>query len=119
MEVLERHLRQGFGVELVDQHRLLRVGADATTDLGEVFIELKSFAGELPDSVSLTPHEAKRALEKRGNYLLAVVAGLERGRTTRVRIFSDPLYRLEIVPDRRIRLCGVSTKTSLRGIEGQ
>jgi hypothetical protein len=116
LEVLERQLREQFGVALVDQHRLQRVGADATDDLGSVYIELKASAGELSDTVTLTPHEAKRALTSRSNYLLAVVAGLQRGSTTRVRIFSDPLYRLEIVPDRRIRLSGVRTKPTVRGI---
>src|SRR5262249_48219613 len=54
LEVLHRHLREQFSVDLVDQHRLQRVGADATDELGEIYVELKAFAAELPDTVTLT-----------------------------------------------------------------
>jgi hypothetical protein len=92
-----------------------RLGADRTDDLGEV--STQGVSAELPDTVTPTPHESKRTLVSRGDFFLIVAAGLQRGSTTRVRIFSDPLYPLEIVPDRRISLSECS-RTRLRHRSG-
>ena len=80
----------GESTELRDYRHLRGVGADAIDKLRRYF-EIKSFYGPLPDQVDLTANEAERAFLEGDKFFLAVVAGLEEGYDTVVRIFSNPL----------------------------
>jgi hypothetical protein len=116
LEVLDKYLREMFSVELVDQHHIKRVGSDAVDELAGLWIEMKAHGRDIPDTETLTAHEAERAWKEGPNYLLAVVGGLEQGERARVRIFSDPLKRLDYYPDRGIRLAGVRKKKTVKAI---
>jgi len=47
-----------------------------------------------PPNVKLTPNEFERALKEGSKYYLAVIAGLEEGYETVVRIIADPVNSL-------------------------
>jgi hypothetical protein len=89
------------------------VGADALDELGRAF-EIKSFAGAMPNKVTLTANEAERAIRDGGKYYLAVISGLESGYETVVRIISDPVHVLDVQRSTSIVLGGVlSTKGAI------
>lgn len=94
--------------DLKDFRHLQGVGADAFDRLERAF-EIKSFAMGMPDQVSLTANEFARALKDGKRYYLAVVAGLEEGYETIVRIIADPVHTLD--PQK-------STTVVLGGIQG-
>jgi hypothetical protein len=48
----------------------------------------------MPSTVKLTANEFERALKEGAKYYLAVVAGLEEGYETVVRIIADPVHTL-------------------------
>jgi hypothetical protein len=79
---------------LRDFRRFQGVGADALDDLKRHF-EIKSFARTMPPTVKLTANEFERALREGAKYYLAVVAGLEEGYETVVRIIADPVNTLQ------------------------
>ena len=78
---------------LRDFRRFQGVGSDALDNLKRHF-EIKSFARAVPPNVTLTPNEFERALKEGSKYYLAVVAGLEEGYETVVRIIADPVNSL-------------------------
>jgi hypothetical protein len=78
---------------LRDFRRFQGVGADALDNLKRHF-EIKSFARTMPSTVKLTANEFERALKEGAKYYLAVVAGLEEGYETVVRIIADPVHTL-------------------------
>jgi hypothetical protein len=79
---------------LRDFRRFRGVGADALDDLKRHF-EIKSFARTMPATVTLTANEFESALKEGAKYYLAVVAGLEEGYETVVRIIADPVHTLQ------------------------
>jgi Protein NO VEIN, C-terminal len=78
---------------LHDFRRFQCVGADALDNLKRHF-EIKSFARAMPPNVKLTANEFERALKEGSKYYLVVVAGLEEGYETVVRIIADPVNTL-------------------------
>ena len=107
-DVLRRVLRTASR-KSDDFRAIRRLGADVVDDLGRYF-EIKGSFGPGYDSITLTPHEAKRAqVAKRGEFFLAIVTGLEKGYETHVRIIPDPLDTLGWGED------GSLTLTGLRG----
>jgi hypothetical protein len=83
------------------------VGADARDKLRRYF-EIKATYGELPDEVTLTANEAERALREGNKFFLAVVAGLEEGYDTVVKIFPNPVRNLTMKPTTSVTLAGIS-----------
>ncbi len=92
--------------DLQDFRHLHGVGADALDQLERAF-ELKSFATVMPDRVELNANEFKRALQDSRKYHLALVAGLEEGYETIVRIIADPVHTLDVHKSTTIVLTGV------------
>jgi hypothetical protein len=76
--------------DVVDIRKRRGAGADATVDW-KTFVEIKSFFGDPPSSVSLTRHECARAREAGRDFILAIISGLGEGFETRVRLIPDPL----------------------------
>ncbi len=83
------------------------IGADAIDDLHQLF-EIKMASGaDIPDEVTLTPSEARRAQEER-DFFLVVVSGLEEmSGVLRVRFIFDPLNRLTVRSKGDLTLSGV------------
>lgn len=94
-----------------DFHHLRGVGADAL-DKVRRFFELKTSYGALPDEVSLTGNEVERAIREGNNYFLAVVAGLEEGYETVVRIIANPLRNLTVKDNTSVTLAGLHSVQS-------
>ena len=80
--------------DLADMTALRGIGADALDKVNRPF-ELKAYAQEMPDSVTLTANEAQRA-DLTPGFCLVVVSGLEEGQHTRVVIVVDPLRTLPL-----------------------
>ncbi|HEY8885219.1 MAG TPA: hypothetical protein VIO35_07910, partial [Chloroflexota bacterium] len=93
-------------VEIEDWRRLRGLGSDAHDALGR-FIELKHSTREMPDHVVLTANEAERATLATGNFYLVVVAGLEEGFQTTVKIIPRPLQNLAWQPTTSVSLGGI------------
>jgi hypothetical protein len=106
LQALAAAIDDGF-VELRAFNRRRGIGADALR--GEEFFELKTSEREMPDHVDLTANEYRRALERGKTFYLVVVAGLEQGFETALRIIPDPANVLEASP---------ATDIELRGIRG-
>ena len=66
-----------------------------------------AYYGPLPDDITLTGAEATRAFLERDKFNLAVVAGLEEGYDTVVKIFPNPLRILELKPNTSVTLTGI------------
>lgn len=78
------------------------------------FFELKVHAGPIPESVSFTGAEFRRAQETE-QFFLVVVGNVERGvKDPEVRIITDPLHHLRVLPQGSISLGGVRDAKSLR-----
>lgn len=92
--------------DLKDFRHLQGMGADAFDRLERAF-EIKSFAMAMPDQVSLTANEFARALKDGKKYCLAVVAGLEEGYETIVRIIADPVHTLDPQKSTTVVLGGI------------
>jgi hypothetical protein len=92
-------------VELRAFNHLRGIGADALR--GEEFFELKAHERDMPDHVELTPNEYRRALERGKKFYLVVVAGLEEGFETVLRIIPDPATALEASAATGIELRGI------------
>jgi hypothetical protein len=107
LEVLDKCMWEWYGLDLSDQHAFALVGSDAVDEFAGIWVELKACAGEVPDSVSLTAAEGKRAVLEGKRYLLAVVSGLAQGATPDVRIIADPINTLDPSFDRSIRVSGI------------
>jgi hypothetical protein len=89
-----------------DYRHLRGIGADAVDRLRR-FFEIKATFGQMPDTVTLTPDEAQRAFRESEKFFLAVVAGLEEGYETVVKIFPNPLRTLELRDNTSVTLGGV------------
>jgi len=101
---LEKAIGEG-SVELRDFQRLRGVGADAMQE--ESFFELKSHGGAMPDHVGLTPNEYEQAVIQGSKYFLVVVAGLEEGHETVVRLIPNPAKVLEARSSSGIEVYGI------------
>ena len=95
----------GGSVELRAFNHLRGIGADALK--GEEFFELKAHERDIPDHVELTLNEYRRALERGRKFYLVVVAGLEEGFETVLRIIPDPANVLEASAATGIELRGI------------
>lgn len=91
---------------LEDFSAIHQVGADSIDDLKRYW-ELKVYAGEAPDEVRFEASEFERAAREKGDYYLAVISGLEEGKQTEIRLFSDPLRTLKWRSVSRLRLSGI------------
>ena len=78
-----------------DYRHLRGVGADALDKLRRYF-EIKATYGALPDEVTLTANEAECAFREGDRFYLAIVAGLEEGYETVVRIIPNPPRNLAL-----------------------
>jgi hypothetical protein len=96
----------GHVTELRDYRHLRGVGADALDKLRRYF-EIKATYGTLPDEVTLTANEAERAFIEGNRFYLAIVAGLEEGYDTVVRIIPNPLRNLAFKPSTSVTLAGI------------
>lgn len=102
------HLLDGAGDQrLVDFRNRQRVGADGAIDWRR-FVELKAFGRSMPGSVELTAAEYGRAARAGREYLLVMVAGLEEGMDTRVKIVFDPVKSATVGKSEKIRLSGLA-----------
>ncbi len=61
----------------------------------------------MPDQITLTANEFERALRDGNKYYLAVVAGLEEGFETVIRIIANPVLTLEVQESTSVVLAGV------------
>jgi hypothetical protein len=111
LQVLQAAIN-GKLAQLRDYRHLRGVGADALDKLKRYF-EIKAYYGRLPDEVSLTYDESVRAVREGEKSFLAVIAGLEVGYDTVVKIFNNPLRTLEIKPNTTVILGGVTTRQTL------
>lgn len=109
VDVLRLALTQPGTTDLEDVRRLRGIGGDVVDQRGRVF-ELKASAGEVPNEISLTANEAERAARVGKDFFLVVVAGLERGYETTVRIIADPLRSLDWRPNAHVTLTGIRSK---------
>ena len=113
LEVLQLAINGDF--EEMRDYRLLRgTGADALDRLRR-FFELKAHFGSIPNEISLTDAEHERAVQERGRFVLAVVAGLEEGYDTIVKVIPDPLRSLRMKPSTSVTLTGIRSASS--GVE--
>jgi hypothetical protein len=101
-----RSAPRAYSPDLRDFRHLQGVGADALDRLKRAF-EIKSFARGMPDQVTLTANEFKRALQDGTKYHLAAVAGLEQGYDTVVRIIADPVHVLDVQKSTAVVLGGI------------
>ncbi len=76
-----------------DFQALRGIGADGVIDW-RTFVELKAVARETPAQVVFTEKEFLRAKERKGEFLLVVVSGLEEGFDTEITIYENPLLSL-------------------------
>lgn len=108
VEVLRRVLETDKRT-LRDLRKVVRLGADVMDNLGKYF-EIKAAAGEMPDSIDLQYSQIERAVrERREDWFLVVVAGLEVGYETKLRFIADPLRHLTFVEKGSAHLAGVRT----------
>jgi hypothetical protein len=96
----------GHVTELRDYRHLRGVGADALDKLRRYF-EIKATYGALPDEVTLTGNEAERAVREGDRFYLAIVAGLEQGYETVVRIVPNPLRNLVLKDSTSVTVAGI------------
>jgi hypothetical protein len=101
----------GDAAQLRDYRHLRGIGADALDKLRRYF-ELKTTYGPLPDDITLTANEAERAFREGERFFLAVVAGLEEGYETVVKIFPNPLRTLDFKPSTSVTLAGITGRRS-------
>jgi hypothetical protein len=97
----------GSSADLRDYRHLRGIGADALDKLRRYF-EIKATYGALPDDITLTANEAERAFREGDKFFLAVVAGLEEGYETVVRVFPNPLRVLDLKPNTSVTLTGIT-----------
>ena len=110
---LVRRVLGGDEAGIVDIRHQRNVGADAIDDL-ENFFELKVYAGPIPETISLTNSEYRRAKETE-QFFLVVVGNVEQSdKSTEIRIFTDPLNHLKPFPQGSVNLSGVRDARALR-----
>jgi hypothetical protein len=106
-DVLTHVLTSSQQAELVDFRRRHRVGADGAIDWRK-FVELKATGRASQTSVGFTPAEFERACKEGVNYVLALVSGLEEGRSTEVRLIFDPVNRATVKPSGSVQVVGLA-----------
>lgn len=110
---LVRRVLGGDEAGIVDIRHQRNVGADAIDDL-ENYFELKVYAGPIPDSISLTNSEFRRAQETE-QFFLVVVGNVEQSdKTPVILIFTDPLNHLNVLPQGSVHLGGLRDARALR-----
>ncbi len=110
---LVRRILGGDEQQIIDIRHQRHVGADAIDDL-ENFFELKVYAGPIPEMISLTNSEFRRARVTE-QFFLVVVGNVERGdKGPEVRIITDPLNHLNVLPQGSVSLGGIRTAKALR-----
>ncbi|WBC08908.1 hypothetical protein [Micromonospora sp. WMMA1947] len=110
---LVRRVLGGDEEQIVDIRHQRNVGADAIDDLKN-FFELKVYAGPIPETISLTSSEFRRAQETE-KFFLVVVGNVEQGgRAPEVRIITDPLNHLSVLPQGSVNLGGIRDAKALR-----
>jgi hypothetical protein len=78
------------------------------------FFELKVYAGQIPETISLTNSEFRRAQETE-QFFLVVVGNVERGiKDPEVQIITDPLNHLTVLPQGSVKLGGIRDAKALR-----
>ena len=97
---------------LKDFTRLRSVGADIGDGLIR-FFEVKAYSGEMPDIVNIEMSQIMRAQRSGKNFYLAVVAGLEEGYRTVIKLFAKPLETLDWTSGTSFKLAGVKSKRAL------
>lgn len=108
--IVEELLKRGKGDQaLRDLRRTRGAGADGYDVRRDKAVELKAYRGQLPDVIQLQSSQIKEARERGGDFWLFVVGGLERGKTLVVRLFADPLRRLEVADQPSVRFRGATT----------
>lgn len=105
-DVLLHVLDRADGTELEDFRRRHGVGADGAFDWSQ-FVELKATGRSMQTSVLFTSSEFQRALERRNDYILALVHGCEKGSNTKVKLIFDPVRRVSMRETEGIRLNGL------------
>ena len=94
--------------------QLLGAGQGADTGDGlKRFFEIKAYSQEMPDIVNIEMSEILRAQEAGKDFYLAVVAGLEEGYQTVIKLFAKPLETLDWMQGTSFKLTGVKSKRSL------
>ena len=68
----------------------------------------------MPDIVNIEWSEISRAKESASDFHLAVIAGLEEGYTTQIKLFATPLKTLDWIHGSTVKLAGIKSK---RGIQ--
>jgi hypothetical protein len=106
LQILQKAIN-GDSAELRDYHHLRGVGADALDKLRRYF-EIKVSYGAMPDDVTLLANQVERAVREGNKFFLAVIAGLEEGYDTAVRIFPNPLRTLKPKPNTSVTLTGIT-----------
>jgi hypothetical protein len=105
-DVLLHVLNRAGGADLEDFRRRHGVGADGAFNWGD-FVELKATGRSMQTSVSLTPMEFKRALERGNDYILALVHNCEKGSSTKIKLIFDPARRVSLRETEGVRLYGL------------
>ncbi len=98
--------------KLKDFTKLKSVGADIGDGVRR-FFEVKAYSGELPEVVSIEMSEILRAQKSGKDFYLAVVAGLEEGYPTMIKLFAKPLETLDWTKGTSIKLAGVKSRRAL------
>lgn len=98
--------------KLKDFTKLKSIGADIGDGLSR-FFEVKAYSGEMPEVVSIEMSEILRAQKSGRDFYLAVVAGLEEGYPTVIKLFAKPLETLDWTRGTSIKLAGVKSKRAL------
>lgn len=110
---LVRLVLGGDEEQIVDIRHQRNVGADAIDDLKN-FFELKVYAGQIPETISLTNSEFRRAQETE-QFFLVVVGNVEQSdKDPEVRIITDPLNHLSVLPQGSVNLGGIRDAKALR-----
>ncbi len=98
--------------KLKDFTRLPLVGADVGDGLKR-FFEIKAYSGDMPDSVAIEMSEILRARAAKKDFYLAVIAGLEEGYPTVIKLFATPLDTLDWMQGTSIKLAGLKSKRAV------
>lgn len=110
---LVRQVLGGNEAQIVDIRHQRNVGADAIDDLRN-FFELKVYAGPIPETISLTNSEFRRAQETE-QFFLVVVGNVEQSdKAPEILIIADPLNHLNVLPQGSVNLGGVRNAKALR-----
>jgi len=108
LDLVATVLAKQKGLRLEDIRDQPNAGADAVDRQRDIWVELKAHGRDIPDVIRLEPSEFELAESKKGNYLLAIVWGLEVSRKPDYVLISDPLRRLDRRISGRIHLSGIA-----------